>query len=253
MVEQKSQHRSRLPVLIEEPLKHCLAPLRVWKRTASIGERQCPICGFVGGFKEFGHPPRYDSRCPGCQSLERHRLLALAVEQGLIPFFGNVSDLSMLHFAPDAVMADYFDTRFGRHVTADLFMEGVDHAFDIENIDAPDCSYDVVLASHVLEHVDDFKASAEIRRILVDGGLFLAMVPIAEGWSNTYENPAIDGAQAREMHFGQSDHVRYYGADFSSRIERSGLRLVKEITATGQECADHGLIRGEKVFVFAKS
>ena len=41
---------------------------------------------------------------------------------------------------------------------------------DIEKLDVADASYDVIVCNHVLEHVDDGKALAELYRILRPGG-----------------------------------------------------------------------------------
>jgi ubiquinone/menaquinone biosynthesis C-methylase UbiE len=62
---------------------------------------------------------------------------------------------------------------------------------DLEAIALPDDSIDVVVASHVLEHVDDKKALAEIRRVLRSDGVAPLMVPIVEGWDSTYVDPSI--------------------------------------------------------------
>ncbi len=226
--------------------------LRLVELTKSISERECSCCGFHGGFLAFGHPPRIDARCPSCGSLERHRLLYLALKRGEVPFPSAPSDLQMLHFAPEGILRDYFSQHFGGYTTADLYQEGVDKKLNIEKIEEPDSSYDVVVASHILEHVDDLKASAELRRILRVGGVLVAMVPIIEGWENSYESEDVKTDLDRLLHFGQADHVRYFGADFVQRIERSGLKLQKEIVAFGQDCLRYGLIRGEKVFVFEK-
>ena len=47
----------------------------------------------------------------------------------------------------------------------------------------PDASFDVVICAHVLEHVDDQRAIAELARIVKPGGSLLAMVPLIEGWN----------------------------------------------------------------------
>jgi hypothetical protein len=52
----------------------------VLAKLGGVVERVCPLCGAKGRFRAFGHPPRYDAECPGCSSLERHRLLYLAIE-----------------------------------------------------------------------------------------------------------------------------------------------------------------------------
>ena len=78
-------------------------------------------------------------------------------------------------------------------------------------------------------------------------------MPIVLGWQETYENPAITGDDGRMLHFGQEDHVRFYGSDFRDRIAAGGFTLMNEVTATGDAVIRHGLVRGEKVFVFQKA
>jgi hypothetical protein len=74
------------------------------------------------------------------------------------------------------------------------------------------------------------------------------MVPIIEGWSQTYEDPTITSPLDRDRCFGQWDHVRYYGADLRERIRDAGFAL-DEFTAIEPLVADFGLSRGEKVFI----
>ena len=40
------------------------------KNLQGVYPRECPCCGYLGKFKAFGHPPRYDAICPQCGSLE---------------------------------------------------------------------------------------------------------------------------------------------------------------------------------------
>ena len=82
----------------------------------------------------------------------------------------------------------------------------------------PDHSLDVVVASHVREHVDDRAALRSLHRVLKPGGLLVALVPIVEAWPTTYENAAVVDPKERLLHFGQEDHVRYYGRDFVDRL-----------------------------------
>ena len=140
----------------------------------------------------------------------------------------------------------------GGYQTADLF-QPADLKLNLEAIDLPDASVDLIIANHVLEHVDDRRASQELSRILRTNGLLLCMVPIVEGWKDTYENPAIIDDENRMLHFGQEDHVRFYGRDFRDRIAAGGFTLMNEVTATGDAVIRHGLVRGEKVFVFQKA
>jgi hypothetical protein len=77
------------------------------------------------------------------------------------------------------------------------------------------------------------------------------MLPVIEGWSRTYENAAAVTPADRMRHYGQSDHVRYYGADVRDRIRSAGFRL-DEFTAEGEDVLTYGLARGEKVFIATK-
>lgn len=218
-------------------LKDSLRPIR---------ERTCPICEYRGIFGLFGRPPRLDAMCKGCGSLERHRLLWLWFRE-------NRDRLAepVLHFAPEPVLRDRFKQIYADYRTADL-VNPADLKLDIEAIALPDASINTIICNHVLEHVCDRKALAELHRILAPGGKLICSVPIIEGWDQTYENPAISSMEDREVHFGQSDHVRYYGRDFRDRLAAAGFATFDEITASGEEVVEHGLLPGEKIFVCTK-
>ena len=211
-----------------------------WKKT-------CPCCGHIGKFKTSGQPPRYGSKCPRCESLERHRLMFLANEQ--YHFF---DDRHVLHFAPEQVVTNYVKKRAAKYLSADLSNNRADTILNIEAIDLPDETWDVVICSHVLEHVDDNKSLQELYRVLKTGGILILMIPIIEGWECTYENPAIVTEKDREKHFGQADHVRWYGKDVRERVTTAGFCIEKEYTCTGEDAVNYGLLRGEKVFICRK-
>lgn len=209
-----------------------------------VHPRDCTCCGHHGRFRAFGIPPRFDAQCPRCGALERHRLFVLASQ--FFGFLGPGADV--LHFAPEPALAAYVRNRAARYVTADVTGVGVDRQENIEAMSLSDASFDVVIASHVLEHVDDRKALDEVRRILRPSGVLACMVPIVEGWESTYENSGVVTPAARELHFGQRDHVRFYGRDFRDRLTGAGFSL-QEFTADGDLSPRYALVRGEKVFV----
>jgi SAM-dependent methyltransferase len=212
-------------------------------------ETECPCCGFRGRFRGFGSPVRLGALCPSCGSVERHRLLTLAIDRGVIDLTG----MDILHFAPEQwLKARVRRAGAGKYVTSNYPpQEGDDFCFDIEAIDASDASYDIVMCCHVLEHVDDRKALSELYRVLRPGGKLVAMVPIIEGWETSYEDGDIKTERQRHIHFGQYDHVRYYGADFRDRVRQAGFMLT-EFTADGPDSVRYKLKRGEKVFVATK-
>ncbi len=208
----------------------------------------CTVCGYFGRFKSFGVRPIFHARCPACNSLSRHRLLVLADSSEKI-FHENQR---LLHFAPEPIITKYLQGRVAKYVTADLHDQEVDLKLNIEAIDLPDGSFDVVLCSHVLEHVDDRKALVEIHRILTADGVMVAMIPIIEGWSKTFEDTSIVEAEERVRFFDQWDHVRVYGADFRDRLRDAGFDI-DEFTALGHVAPDYSLQRGEKVFICSKN
>jgi SAM-dependent methyltransferase len=207
--------------------------------------RNCTICGHSGRFFSYGFPLAADSMCPDCLSLERHR--ALAICAGQEPLFEGKD---LLHFAPEPSLTAFIRSKgLKSYKTCDLFKPNVDLRIDICDIALPDQSFDAVLCLHVLEHVpDDRKAMSELRRILRPSGMAIIMVPMEEGLDETYENPSIVSEADRLIHFGQEDHVRYYGRDFRDRL-RGAAFSIREWVSKEPYVLKHGLRRGERVFL----
>lgn len=221
--------------------------LTTFRNMRGVHLRTCSICNETGYFRAFGDPPRWDAKCPSCGSLERHRLLALLLKSRPDLIGGR-----LIHFAPEPNVAELVKPLASEYRSSDLFMRGCDLALNLEKMDLDDNSVDVFIASHVLEHVADTKALGELYRCLKPGGLALIMVPIIEGWDRTYENSAVTSRRERTLHFGQFDHVRYYGSDLRDRIRAAGFAL-EEFTAEPEDCVQYSLTPGEKVFVARRS
>ncbi|HEY1928452.1 MAG TPA: methyltransferase domain-containing protein [Caulobacteraceae bacterium] len=184
----------------------------VRRRSASDHARfQCNLCGYEGlfaGIAKGEGAGRSYAVCPNCGSCERHRLQLKVLDQILREF--EPSRKSILHFAPERFFKRRFKNTFGIYKTADLFRADVDIKADITNMRLPDESYDVVYASHVLEHVpDDRKAVAEIYRILKPGGMAILPVPInSMGKTEEYAAPRPE----------EDGHIRSPGlADYFDR------------------------------------
>jgi SAM-dependent methyltransferase len=207
--------------------------------------RNCTICGHTGRFYSYGYPLTADVICPSCLSVERHRALAICASEE--PLFEGKD---MLHFAPEPSLSAFIRKKGPRsYKTADLFKPDVDLRIDLCKMDLPDQSFDLVMCLHVLEHVpDDRKAMSELRRILRPGGLAIIMVPMEEGLDETYENPSVVTEADRLIHFGQEDHVRYYGKDFRDRLREAKFSL-REWVSKEPYVLKHGLRRGERVFL----
>lgn len=213
-------------------------------------DRECPLCGHKGRFLAEVHFPdifNFDALCPSCGSLPRNRLLWLNLtERELIGPKDRV-----LHFAPETCLTDHVRKLAGDYKTADLFASGVDLKLNIEKIDLPEASQDAIICSHVLEHVDDGKAIAELYRILSPGGRLFILVPVAEGWEHTYENGAQFDPNGKALHYGKDNHVRRYGRDLRDRLAAPGFN-VEAASFDGAKSVRYGLLPGENLFICRK-
>ena len=219
-------------------------------RAAATGvtPRTCPICGYFGMFLVFGTPPRFDARCGSCASLERHRLFALFTDRS--GFFQPHH--RVLHFAPEPQLGPRIKAAVGQYETADLSeRRPMTHYVNIEATGLPSGQYDRIICNHVIEHVDDAKALGEIFRLMLPGGQAVISTPIVEGWAETYENPGLQTTTERLLHFGQQDHIRFYGRDLRDRIRAAGFALT-EVTAVEPDVLTYGLMRGETLFIGLK-
>jgi SAM-dependent methyltransferase len=208
----------------------------------------CNVCEYEGKFYSFGYPPRFNARCPSCGSLERHRQLY----QWVTVNSDFVQNADLLHFAPEGMMRKILSGKARSYRGADLSAGKADIVLDIEEIELPDESVDLIVCSHVLEHVDDKKALSEMFRILRPGGKALLMFPIIEAWPKTYENSNVTSRADRIQHFGQHDHVRFYGGDVASRITDAGFVLTRAI-ASEPDVGRYALARGETIFIAEKT
>jgi len=92
---------------------------------------------------------------------------------------------------------------------------------DLHNLGFPDECFDLILCSHVLEHVrDDGKCQRELYRVLKASGTAILPVPI---------NPEL----GRTIEFGRPrhdlcGHRREYGKDYFVRLIHAGFEMIPE-------------------------
>ena len=198
----------------------------------------CPVCGrSFDRFKDDWNRP--NALCWRCGSHERHRAQWLLFERRPELLAGVHA---LLHFAPEWALRQRLEhLESVRYVTADLEQPYVDLQLDVTAIDLPDGSFDAVICSHVLEHVDDDQAAMrELRRITVEGGWCLVMVPLDIGRERTYEDPSIVAPGERERAFWQHDHVRLYAPDIGDRLVAAGFTVerIRPLEEFGTEVAE---------------
>jgi SAM-dependent methyltransferase len=211
-------------------------------------EVYCPIC--KKQFKSFID----DHACPSCGSGRRHRLLYLYLEQKT-NFF--TAPLKVLHFAPEHCFYKRFPALDNlEYISGDLDSPRAMQKIDMTAIQYPDEYFDVVISSHVLEHVpDDRKAMRELLRVMKTGGWAIHQAPINYELKDTFEDPAIQSNEDRLKHYGHIDHKRVYGRDYIDRLRESGFTVVEDDFVTTLPPADikkYGLDSWERVYFCQK-
>ncbi|CAN5511099.1 class I SAM-dependent methyltransferase [soil metagenome] len=191
---------------------------------------ECPCCGskYVT-FLPAGIQKRANAACPKCGSLERHRNLQLFFKENAQLFKPHST---LLHVAPEKIFSLYFQSRPDIEYTAiDLEPEAYDYtvktiAMDLTDLKFGDNSFDVVICSHVLEHVpDDGKAMREMYRVLKPGGWAIINVPVEQAREKTFEDVTINDPKKQLELFNQPDHVRIYGRDYVDRLKNAGFNV----------------------------
>ena len=207
------------------------------ERFRYLGRRvQCLLCG--GRFRAFA-PDLWDGarwhgapvRCPKCQSLPRDRFLWLYLTGDL----ETLRNASVLHLAPEHVLSERVQPVAREYVSADIQSGRAEVQADLTALPFADERFDLILCSHVLEHVpDDGQAMREMFRVLRPGGIALIQAPVNYDQRETYEDPDESDASARLKRFSQADHVRVFGRDLSRRLEDAGFEV------TVEDAADRG-------------
>lgn len=123
-----------------------------------------------------GRAPRWDARCPQCGSREHHRLTQLWIGKD----GGNkLARKRILHFAPEkAIVPQMRDNPL--YEAADLHQTGVTLRVDITQAALPDASYDVVIAHHLLEHVDNDRQALRRYGLLRDEWVTIGTKPFTQ-------------------------------------------------------------------------
>jgi SAM-dependent methyltransferase len=206
----------------------CGVGLRAFKPGAASYERMLREHGYVyplGAIETF-NVAAYS--CPSCDASDRERLYALYLDR-VLAASDPARRYRLLEFAPSYGLS----RKLNRHPlvdyrSADFYRNNVDDRVDVSDMRGyPDASFDVVLCSHVLEHVpDDRRAMRELHRILRPDGFAIVMVPLVHGVDETSEDPALDTPALRWKYFGSDDHLRQYGKrDFADRLTAAGFAL----------------------------
>ncbi len=219
----------------------------LWQKTQSVyykgNNLYCPFCGnsfrkmLPGGSnlpviaeKEIiAAGRRNNCVCPRCYSTDRDRLIYLYIK-----YKTNFlkKHIKLLHVSPSGAVRAWLSSQPNidyntgtKHHEGFYYSKNIPY-IDITKIDCEDQTFDLILCNHVLEHIkEDKKAISELYRIIKPEGQAILQVPISKKLKNTYEDPDITSPSDREKYFGQFDHVRIYGQDYTSRLEIAGFKV----------------------------
>lgn len=177
-----------------------------------------------GGYRE-------NNICPRCFSTDRDRLINLFLKEKTSFFTQN---LKLLHIAPEGCLkAEISKHNNIEYSQGDKYEKGYKDYYydrkvkqmDITYLPFTDNEFDVIICNHVLEHIkEDKKAMSELYRVLKPGGWAILQVPISKLLEETFEVDT-NSPEEREQLFGQFDHVRIYGKDYSKRLEEIGFSV----------------------------
>lgn len=191
-------------------------PTEPWDTVAESERRAgawCPICRWQGdSFEGVAHSE--SALCPQCGSIARDRMLFVAFTSQRPPGRWRVLETSpRLGDDYRAAMGQWF-----RYTSSDFDERAHKGAvrLDLQNMDFPDASVDVVLTPHVLEHVPDTDlALSELFRVLAPGGSLFLQVPVLQGVTAPPAEP--------EFHGDNTPVFWRFGFDLTARLRSHGF------------------------------
>lgn len=176
----------------------------------------CPVCSYQGPFRDQVGQwiSKRNTACPACGSTERTRMLWLVLNEVLDAVDSHTK--RAIHFAPEPLLSPLLRTKFAAYETSSFDGAQADHRADLRSLPFSDASYDVVIASHVLEHIqEDRLALREIRRVLKPGGVAILPVPLVGQTTVEYGAPRPE----------EEGHVRAAGLDYYDRYRDCFTRI----------------------------
>lgn len=217
---------------------------------------ECPVCErSYSKFLAYGAKNRDGVLCPGDLTLERHRLMWLYLKD--FSNFFKAEKLKVLHIAPEQCFHKKFQAQKNLdYLTADLVSPIADMHFDLHQIPLEDNRFDVVFCNHVMEHVDDpIQCMKELYRVMKPGGWAIIQVPQDVDRAETFYDPAITSPEDREKYYWQKDHLRLFGMDYPSYLEKAGFRVEvfdKESKIGAEKIKRYRLMEKEILYIFHK-
>jgi SAM-dependent methyltransferase len=174
----------------------------------------CNICRWQGDSFEGGAHTEF-AMCPRCGAVARDRfLLWCFLTRTPAPGGARMIETSpRLGAGYRTMMGRWFDYRTSDF---DLGAHTGDIQLDLQDIELPDASLDVVLTAHVLEHVPDTaRALSELFRVIAPGGRMYLQVPLVYGRTMVPTTP--------EFHADNTPVFFNFGWDLTDLVRAAGF------------------------------
>ncbi len=233
------------------------------------GQRyHCKLCGYSSrDMQEIGHSPQVllsldvvgaglrKTKCWACGATERERLIYIYLRDYMHLF--DSANKEILHIAPEPNLYKFLSTSKHNYICGDICVDNFPSSYNIKavnilNLNIEDNRFDLIICNHVFEHIEeDCKAMKELYRVLKPGGIAVLQVPISMKLKNTYEDSSADTPEKRLAVFGQRDHVRIYGMDYTKRLSEAGFR-VEIINIDVQKYSEYYINPKEALFICHK-
>lgn len=188
----------------------------VWKRPSSRErhDRWCNVCRWTGS-AFLGSPHTESANCPQCGSIARDRFLLWCYTSRT----GKQRGAQIIETSP-RLGGEYrtYMQRWFKYRTSDFDLSAHrgDIQLDLQEIDLPDASVDVILTPHVLEHVPDTdRALAELFRVIAPGGRMYLQVPLVYGQTAAPTTP--------EFHADNTPVFWNFGWDLTDQVRAAGF------------------------------
>lgn len=224
--------RSKMPLLMKQPiisLRKTGSKIIARKAAERLAKniRYCNVCGWRG--KRF--TTCYNEimlrdeeiACPNCLSEPRQRAFFKYLQENFLTTYLYTlkeNNFLCLEIGPDRSNPVEKALPGIVYVSTDLDKSHAMFEMDLTTLTFRDSTFDLVVCSHVLEHIeDDFTAMEQIYRVLKKGGTALIQVPVGY-----YEEPSGKCT----VEFGERrfcEHFRSYGWDLKERLVKAGFKV----------------------------
>lgn len=228
----------------------------------------CPVCNHeIRFYLPFGKPRmRSNAECPACHCLKRQRLLWRFLNANWRSLTGSDvgeegKKVRILHFAPDASLQNKFANMEGvEYYPVDIdpnYPLPIVNTVDMQSIPYSDEYFDLIIAVHVIQNVEDEKkALKEVRRVLKLSGSAIINSPIDHNLEKTIDE-RYDTPELREKNYEKEYYQRRYGVDYGERLRlMGGYREVSRFKAeelnTPEEMEYYALLSQEEIYVCKK-